>query len=170
MTPSVSMGVPTHDYGYFGEAVLGRNLKEFRIPLDAGRRLDAISDRLSVSGRYSYAIVEGSSTCRTIAATWPSIRRDGGAKTSAPAGVSWQRSHGGLRSTELVTEVQPFAVGPHPERQQLSHHRRPSYSLPKVDAFASLRALRCGHGHTRRARDHSRPEHSVRTLSASDAA
>ncbi len=58
LTPSVSMGVPTHNYDYFGEAVLGRNLNEVRIQVDAGHRLDAISDRLSVSGRYSYAIVE----------------------------------------------------------------------------------------------------------------
>src|SRR5688500_3092093 len=57
-TPSVSVGVPSQDYEYFGEAVLGRNLNEVRLAVDAGQRLDAISDRLSVSGRYSFALVE----------------------------------------------------------------------------------------------------------------
>lgn len=47
LTPSVSLGVPSHDYEYFGEAVLGRNLKELRVALDAGHRLDA--DRRSSS-------------------------------------------------------------------------------------------------------------------------
>src|SRR5688572_23901077 len=51
LTPSISVGMPSHDYDYFGEAVLGRNLNEVRIAVDAGRRLDEISDRLSVSGR-----------------------------------------------------------------------------------------------------------------------
>ena len=41
-----------------GEAVVGRNLREVRIAVDAGQRLDAISPKLSVQGRYSYAFVE----------------------------------------------------------------------------------------------------------------
>src|SRR5688572_8218407 len=43
LTPSVSLGVPTHNYDYFGEAVLGRNLNEIRLQVDVGQRLDAIS-------------------------------------------------------------------------------------------------------------------------------
>ena len=58
LTPSVSLGVPTHDYDFRGEAVLGRNLKEEHIGVDAGRRLDAISSNLLVERGYSYAIVE----------------------------------------------------------------------------------------------------------------
>lgn len=58
LTPSVSFGLPSHDYDYFGEAVLGRNLREVRLAIDAGHRLDVISPRLSIAGRYSYAIVE----------------------------------------------------------------------------------------------------------------
>ena len=49
LTPSVSFGIPTHNYDYFGEAVVGRNLNELRIGVDAGQRLDAISGRLSIS-------------------------------------------------------------------------------------------------------------------------
>jgi hypothetical protein len=40
-----------------GEAVLGLNLNELRIAVDAGHRFAAMP-RLSVSGRYSYAFTE----------------------------------------------------------------------------------------------------------------
>ena len=46
LTPSVSVGVPSHDYNFFGEAVIGRNLFETRVAIDAGQRLDAISTNL----------------------------------------------------------------------------------------------------------------------------
>ena len=58
LTPSVSYGLPSHDYVYRGEAVVGRHLKELRLAVDAGLRLDAISPRLAVQGRYSYGWVE----------------------------------------------------------------------------------------------------------------
>ena len=55
LAPSVGYGVPTHDYPFVGEAVVGRNLNELRLAIDSGLRLDAISPRLSISGRNSYA-------------------------------------------------------------------------------------------------------------------
>jgi len=38
LTPSVSLGTPSHDYNFRGESALGRDLTEVRIGLDAGRR------------------------------------------------------------------------------------------------------------------------------------
>ncbi|MEO6487563.1 MAG: hypothetical protein ABIO78_06440, partial [Thermoanaerobaculia bacterium] len=58
VTPSISIGVPTNDYNYFGEAVAGRNLTEMRIGVAAGQRLDIISPRFSLQESYSYAVVE----------------------------------------------------------------------------------------------------------------
>lgn len=58
VTPSLSYGVPSHEYGYVGEAVVGRHLRELRLAVDAGIHLDAISPRLALQGRYSYAWVE----------------------------------------------------------------------------------------------------------------
>lgn len=98
LTPSVSAGVPSHDYDFRGEAVVGRNLKEMRIALDAGRRLDAISPKLSVQGRYSYAFVErvldipNNRSNATVEGAFLFTR-----KISARGLVSWQRTHGGLR-------------------------------------------------------------------------
>ncbi len=138
LTPSVSVGLPTHDYEYFGEAVLGRNLNEVRVAMDAGRRLDAISPRLSVSARYSYAFVE-----RVL--DLPNNRSNMSLETGFLAAqrlatrlaFSWQRSHGGLRSTEFDTDerLQQF------DRLLKDSHFHiaagVAYSFPLIDVFAS---------------------------------
>src|SRR5579863_3280880 len=48
LTPSVSLGAPSHNYNFRGESALGRDLTEVRIGLDAGRRLDGLLRNLSV--------------------------------------------------------------------------------------------------------------------------
>jgi len=107
LTPSIAVGMPSHDYDYFGEAVLGRNLNELRFAIDAGQRLDAISSRLSMYGRYSYAVVEkvldisNNRSNMTIGSDVSMTRR-----LSGRVGFSWQRSHGGLRSNEFTEDVQ----------------------------------------------------------------
>src|SRR5262245_6253011 len=58
LTPSLSIGAPSHRYNFRGEAALGRDLREVRAGIDVGKRLDAISRNLSVQGNYSYAFVE----------------------------------------------------------------------------------------------------------------
>jgi len=138
LTPSVSLGVPTHNYDYFGEAVLGRNLNEIRLQVDVGQRLDAISDRLSVSGRYSYAIVEevldlpNNRSNMAVEAGVMATR-----KLATRVGVSWQRSHGGLRSTEVITEEQYSQYDRLIKDNNFHITAGLSYSLPKVDVFAS---------------------------------
>jgi hypothetical protein len=138
LTPSVSLGVPTHNYDYFGEAVLGRNLNEIRLQVDVGQRLDAISDRLSVSGRYSYAIVEevldlpNNRSNMAVEAGVMATR-----KLATRVGVSWQRSHGGLRSTEVLTEEQYAQYDRLLKDNNVHITGGVSYSLPKVDVFAS---------------------------------
>ena len=96
--------LPSHAYDYFGEAVLGRNLNEVRVAIDVGRRMDAISDKLSISGRYSYALVEkvldlpNNRSNMALETGFQATRR-----LATRLGFTWQRSHGGLRSTEFTT-------------------------------------------------------------------
>ena len=105
LTPSVSFGTPSHNYEYFGEAVLGRNLNEVRIGVDAGQRLDGVSDRLSVSARYTFALVEqvldlqNNRSNMALEASFQAAR-----KLGTRVVFAWQRSHGGLRSTEIDTD------------------------------------------------------------------
>jgi len=50
LTPSVSVGTPSHEYNFRGEAALGRKLTEARFGVDVGRRLDAFSSILAIQG------------------------------------------------------------------------------------------------------------------------
>lgn len=112
LTPSMSVGLPSRDYDHVGEAVVGRDLKELRIAVDAGQRFSALSGRLSLQGRYSYAFVE-----RVLSI--PNNRSNGSIegriamtrRLSISGLVTWQRTHGGLRfpddvvvSTERILE------------------------------------------------------------------
>jgi len=138
LTPSISLGVPTHDYSYFGEAVLGRNLNEVRLTLDAGQRLDAISERLSVPGRYSYAIVEkvldlANNRSNMALGSDVLITR----KLSARVALSWQRSHGGLRSTDFATGEQFQQYDRILKDNNFHISGGVSYSFPRFDVFGS---------------------------------
>ena len=149
LTPSVSLGVPSHDYAYRGEAVLGRNLKELRIAVDVGQRLDAISPKLSVEGRYSYALAErvldipNNRSNATMAGAFQMTR-----KLSVRGLASWQRTHGGLRfgspppsDLEGPGEVNtPERLEQHDRLLRDNHWRlggSVSYQLPQIDVFAS---------------------------------
>jgi hypothetical protein len=138
LTPSISFGVPSHAYDYFGEAVLGRNLNEVRVAIDVGRRMDAISDRLSISGRYSYALVEkvldlpNNRSNMALETGFMATRR-----LSTRLGFTWQRSHGGLRSTEFTT-VEEYEQYDRIIRDNHFHIAGGlAYSFPGFDVFAS---------------------------------
>jgi hypothetical protein len=149
----VSLGVPSHDYNFRGEAALGRNLREERIGIDAARRLDAISRSLSIQGGYSYAFVEkvmGISTNRSNAHLEGdySIRR----RLLVSGQVFWQRTHGGLRfgSPSSADLVFPGEVN---TPELLYQHDRLlrdnywhvggglGYSFPRADVFATYVAF-----------------------------
>jgi hypothetical protein len=58
LTPHVRWVVPSHDYRYQGEAVLGRNLEELQVGASAGARLPGFLSKASVGASYTYAFVE----------------------------------------------------------------------------------------------------------------
>jgi hypothetical protein len=95
---SMSLGVPTHNYDYAGEAVVGLGLTELGLAADVGEQLDVIVPGLSVDGHYGYTIVErmlGISHNRSNAlfkASYTLPNRLGGHMI-----LSGQRTHGGLR-------------------------------------------------------------------------
>ena len=147
LTPSLSVGAPSHDYAYQGEAVIGRDLKELRFGVDVGQRLDRISPRLSVQGRYSYAVVEqvldipNNRSNATVEGAFQLTR-----KFDARGFATWQRTHGGLRFGGMGELPPPGEVN---TPELLAQHDRllrdnnfrvgggVSYSLPTIDLFAS---------------------------------
>jgi hypothetical protein len=149
LTPSVSVGVPSHDYSYQGEAVVGRNLRELRLAIDAGRRLDIISTRLSVQARYSYAFVQ---RVLDVPNNRSNAAVDGAfgltRKLSVRGSVLWQHTHGGLRiGAPSLPELNP--PGDVNTTERLNEHDRLlrdnnwrvggglSYELSRFDLFAS---------------------------------
>jgi hypothetical protein len=149
LTPSVSFGVPSHDYEFRGEAVVGHRLKEMRISVDVGQRLATISPKLYVQGRYSYAFVErpidvpNNRSNATAEAGFLITRR-----LAARGLFLWQRVHGGLRFGGSDSSALPFPGDVNtPER--MFHHDRLlrdnnwrlgagiTYSMPQIDTFAS---------------------------------
>ena len=138
LTPSLSYGTPTNDYPYFGEAVIGRNLSEFRIALDAGYRIDMISPKFSVAGRYSYAFVEevldipNDRSNALVSLGYLFIRR-----FSASLDFYWQRSHGGLKSTEFVTDEEWAQFDRILKDNSFHIGGSVTYSFSRLDVFAS---------------------------------
>jgi hypothetical protein len=150
VTPSMSVGVPSHDYDYRGESVVGRGLTEARIGIAVGRRLDAISPRLSVQGQYTYAFVQrvldipNNRSNVTLEASVLATR-----KLSPRGFVSWQRTHGGLSAGLGPPPPEGFPWGEIATLDLFQQHDRllrdnsmhvgaaASYSLPGVDVFGS---------------------------------
>jgi hypothetical protein len=148
LTPSVSVGVPSHEYNYRGEAALGERLKELRIAIDAGQRLDAISPRLSVQARYSYAFVE--QVLEDVTTNRSNTSVEGGflisRRFAARGLLAWQRVHGGLRvGSGSGDPMFPGEIDDTPERMY-EHDRLlrdnyfrlgagVSYSMDRMDVF-----------------------------------
>jgi hypothetical protein len=150
VTPYLSVGVPSHAYGFRGESVVGRRLKEARLGLAVGRRLDAVSSRLSVQANYSYAIVQrvldipNNRSNATIEGAFLVTRR-----MSARGSVSWQRTHGGLRAGTGPPPAEGYPWGEVATLDLFTQHDRllrdnsvhagasASYALPRLDVFGS---------------------------------
>jgi hypothetical protein len=150
LTPSVTVGVPSHDYEYRGEAVVGQRLKEMRITVDAGQRLDAISPRLSVQASYSYAFVER--VLNDVPNNRSNAKVEGGflitRRLAARGLLLWQHVHGGLRFGGSDSSALPFPGDVNTPERMFEHDRllrdnnwrlgaAIAYSLPQIDVFGS---------------------------------
>jgi hypothetical protein len=99
VTPVARYGLPSHDYPYAGEAVVGKNLNEFNIGVNAGLKLADLLPRATVQAGYTYAFVEH-------AVPDVSLNRSNGymdfgyaltRRMYVRGNAVWQRTHGGLR-------------------------------------------------------------------------
>lgn len=152
LTVSAAVGVPSHGYRWQGEAVVGYGLREARVALDAGLRLDPISPRLALLGRYQYAAVEDVSEVPDVAnnrSNWSAgVSAAVTTRWSARVTLSGQRTHGGLRfgSMDDPELLPPGEANTFPRFRQHDRLLRNNflhagagvtYSLPRVDLFAS---------------------------------
>lgn len=114
LVTSASIGQPTHNYEYAGEAVIGFGLTEFALGADASKRLDFIAPGLSVDGHYGYTIVE---RALDISHNRSNARLNAGyvfpKRIEGHMILSWQHTYGGLHF--------PADVQPYPERYSEFH-------------------------------------------------
>jgi hypothetical protein len=145
VTPFVTVGVPSHEYIYQGEAVIGTHLREARVGVAAGRRLDAISPRLSVQGTYSYAFVQ---PVVDVEHNRSNVSLEGAVlatrKLSLRGTALWQRTHGGLRAPSPGSptgDVVTQELASQHDRLMRDNYLRvgaaAAWSLPSVDVFGA---------------------------------
>ncbi len=148
--PSVSLGLPTHNYEYRGESVVGRQLTEATFALDVGQRLDALSPNVSVVGRYSYGFVE---KVLDIPNNRSNASVEGryvffGGRLTARGFALWQFTHGGLRFGSIPPAYLVIPGEVNTEERLFEHDRLlrdnnfragggVSYSFVQADVFAS---------------------------------
>ena len=152
LTPSLFVGQPSHDYDYQGEAAIGRRLRELGVALDAGARLDAISPRLAVQGRYAYSWVEQvldiPNDRSRISGELMLLVTDA---LSMRTSIHRQITHGGLRAgTGGPTAPNGYPWGEIQTQEQYDEHDRVmrdnnwrfglgvTYSWSRIDVYASL--------------------------------
>jgi len=111
---SAAVGIPSHNYDYAGEAVIGFGLKELGLGVDAGAQLTFIAPGLSIEGHYGYTIVE---RALDISHNRSNARVEAGYTFPNRLGghviLSGQRTYDGLRFPD---DVEPF-----PERYTEFH-------------------------------------------------
>jgi len=138
LTPSISYGTPASTYPYFGEAVIGRYLDELRLAVDAGVRVDALSPRFSISGRYSYAFVEEVLDLNLDRSNaYLSFNYLFTPKLFAGLSFYWQYTHGGLRSSEFETDEQWMEFDRIIKDNSFHIGGMVSYSFSRLDVFFS---------------------------------
>ena len=110
VTPTATFGVPSHDYPFAGEAVVGRNLREAQVGLASAVKLVDLLPKASVQASYTYSVVQRAVTDVGVNRS-NSHLEFGYAVTRGVylrGDASWQRTHGGLR-VGSVTGV-PFPL------------------------------------------------------------
>jgi len=99
ITPQVRYLRPSHGYRYKGEAVVGRNLQEAQVGVNAGLRLSGVLRKVSVQTGYTYSFVER--PIRDISINRSDAFFDVGYALTNRLYIRgtgiWQETHGGLR-------------------------------------------------------------------------
>jgi hypothetical protein len=108
LTPSARFIVPTHDYAYQGEAVVGPNLKQLLIGVSGTWRLVALP-KANIEAGYTYAMVEkptadtGANRSNATASFGYALTRS----VFVHVGALYQKAHSGLTAREIFISATP---------------------------------------------------------------
>jgi len=141
LTPQVRYVVPTHDYPYHGEAVVGQNLQQLILGINAAWRTAALP-KASIQGGYTYTVSE-----QAVEGMRPNR-----SNVSMSLGYALTRSlyvHGGALAQKNHSGLTAFAIAGAPPTQAAQADRLlkmrywhaiggVSYSTPFADIFFSV--------------------------------
>jgi hypothetical protein len=104
LTPQVRYILPTHDYPYRGEAVVGPNLQQLLLGISAAWRLAQVLPKASVQAGYTYTVVE--KAVEDISANRSNLTTSFGYALSRSVyvhgGALYQKNHGGLTAFGVI--------------------------------------------------------------------
>jgi len=104
ITPSARLIVPSHDYAYRGEAVVGGNLTQVLMGIAGGLRLVALP-KASLQAGYTYALLEKAT--EDLRANRSTVTMSAGYALTRSlyvhGGALFMKTHSGLRIEELPT-------------------------------------------------------------------
>lgn len=147
VTPTLGFVVPSHDYAYEGEAVVGRRLREAQLGVSAGWAPSrGPFAGLDAQASYAYAFVErpidvpADRSFGALSVGWSPIRR-----LHVGATASWQVTHGGLRVPADLDTPERFAEHDRALRDDFWRLGGGlSWSVGRLDVFASYTAYVAG--------------------------
>jgi hypothetical protein len=104
LTPQVRVVIPSHDYPYHGEAVVGPNLNQVLLGINAAWRLAPALPKASIQGGYTFALVEkptedlGANRSNLSASVGYALTRS----LFVHGGAMLQKTHGGLTAFDIA--------------------------------------------------------------------
>ena len=108
VTPQVRYILPSHNYPYVGEAVVGPNLQQLLMGMSAAWRLAPLLPKASIQAGYTFALVENVENIRPNRSNLTTSF--GYALTRSlyvHGGALFQKNHGGLTIREMVAGAPP---------------------------------------------------------------
>jgi hypothetical protein len=103
LTPQVRVVIPSHDYPYRGEAVVGPNLKQVVLGISGAWRLAPALPKASIQTGYTFALVE--KVAEDVRANRSNVFTSFGYALTGSlyvhGGALYQKTHGGLTAFDL---------------------------------------------------------------------
>ena len=103
LTPQVRVVVPSHDYPYRGEAVVGPNLNQVQLGIGGAWRLAPALPKASIQAGYTFALVE--KAAEDLRANRSNVSTSFGYALTRSlyvhGGALYQKTHGGLTAFDL---------------------------------------------------------------------
>jgi hypothetical protein len=142
LTPQVRVVIPSHDYPYRGEAVVGPNLNQVLLGISGAWRLAPALPKASIQAGYTFALVE--KAVEDLRANRSNVSTSFGCALTrrlyVQGGALFQKTHGGLTVSELgVAPPDERAQGDRLLKMRYWHLTGAlSYSAGFADVFFSL--------------------------------